>query len=83
MDLPLRTILTDREHIIRWPGQPPPRQRTTSVYECPVCSQRYLGEQRCTDCNVFCRRLGAGGECPHCGDPVTITDITPKDQSAR
>ena len=62
---------------------PPPRHCTTSVYECPVCSQRYLGEQRCTDCNVFCRRLGAGGECPHCGDPVTITDITPKDQSAR
>ena len=43
-----------------------------TVYECPSCEARFLGEQRCPDCHVFCRRLGLGGLCPHCDDPVTL-----------
>lgn len=46
-----------------------------TVYECPTCETRYLGEQRCADCQVFCRRIGPGGECPHCGDPVTVGEL--------
>ena len=46
-----------------------------TVYECPICEARFLGEQRCPDCHVFCRRLGPGGSCPHCDDPVTLTDL--------
>jgi hypothetical protein len=47
------------------------------VYECPNCETRLLGEQRCPDCHVFCRRLGLGGSCPHCDEPVLLTEILP------
>jgi hypothetical protein len=46
-----------------------------TVYECPACETRLLGEQRCPDCYVFCRRLGLGGLCPHCDDPVTLAEL--------
>ncbi len=46
-----------------------------TVYECPSCETRLLGEQRCPDCHVFCRRLGLGGPCPHCDDPVTLAEL--------
>jgi hypothetical protein len=57
------------------PGLPPRLSRTTVVYECPACAARYLGEQRCPDCNVFCRRVGPGGPCPHCDEPVAVADL--------
>ena len=40
------------------PAQP---AKIDTVYECPQCQTRYLGVQRCEDCNTWCRRLGAGG----------------------
>ena len=46
-----------------------------TVYTCPACEVRLLGQQRCPDCHVFCRRLGLGGPCPHCDDPVTLTEL--------
>ena len=46
-----------------------------TVYECPTCEARFLGEQRCPDCHIFCRRLGLGGLCPHCDDPVTLAEL--------
>jgi ssDNA-binding Zn-finger/Zn-ribbon topoisomerase 1 len=46
-----------------------------TVYECPACETRFLGEQRCPDCHTFCRRLGLGGPCPHCDDPVTLAEL--------
>ncbi len=46
-----------------------------TVYECPACETRLLGEQRCPDCHVYCRRLGLGGPCPHCDDPVTLDEL--------
>jgi len=59
----------------------PPQPHTTSVaivYECPGCDTRYIDERRCPDCNLFCRRLGPGAPCPHCDEPVTITDLFPQ-----
>jgi hypothetical protein len=53
--------------------QRPPRAQV--VYECPACETRLLGEQRCPDCNLFCRRLGAGGACMHCGDLLTVEEL--------
>ena len=47
------------------------------VYQCSQCEARYLGEQRCPTCGTFCHRLGPGAECPHCNEPVAISDITP------
>ncbi len=49
--------------------------RPATIYACPACDTRYLGEQRCADCNVFCRRVGPGGPCPHCSDPVAVSDL--------
>lgn len=47
------------------------------VYECPECEARYLGIQRCDECNVFARRVGPGGPCPHCDEPVAVADLIP------
>jgi hypothetical protein len=54
--------------------------KTDTVYVCDDCDARYLGEQRCTDCNRWCRRLGPGGSCPSCEEPVAIADLFTDDQ---
>ncbi len=63
----------------RLPPSPPSGEarpaRPLTVYECPSCGARYLGEQRCPDCGLFCRRVGPGGRCPHCDEPVAIADL--------
>ena len=46
-----------------------------TVYECPSCEVRLLGQQRCPDCHLWARRLGPGGLCPHCDEPVTLADL--------
>jgi len=51
--------------------------RATTIYECPSCETRFLGEQRCPDCGTFCRRIGPGGLCPHCDEPVALADLLP------
>jgi hypothetical protein len=48
-----------------------------TIYQCPVCDTRYLGEQWCPDCQRFCRRLGPGGPCPQCDEPVAFSDLLP------
>jgi hypothetical protein len=58
------------------PAIPPARsRRDTTIYECGECETRYLGEQWCHDCNQPCRRIGVGGLCPHCDEPVAIPDL--------
>jgi hypothetical protein len=54
--------------------------RSDTVYACPTCDARYLGEQRCDECNTWCRRLGPGGLCPCCDEPVAISDLFDADQ---
>lgn len=61
------------------PVPPPGLRRQATVYACPDCDSRYLGEQHCTDCNTFCYRIGPGGNCPHCDEPVALTDLTNPD----
>jgi hypothetical protein len=51
-------------------------RREGTVYECPDCGERLLGEQRCPDCATFARRVGPGGPCPHCSEPVALADLT-------
>lgn len=46
-----------------------------TVYQCPTCEERYLGERRCPDCHRFCRALGLGGACPDCDRPVLIAEL--------
>lgn len=56
----------------------PPRtsRRNITVYQCPGCDARHLGQQWCHDCNRPCVRVDLGGLCPHCDEPITISDIT-------
>ncbi len=56
--------------------------KSATVYQCPGCDARYLGEQRCDDCNAWCVRLGPGGLCPCCDEPVAISDLVASDQLA-
>ena len=50
-------------------------QAALMIYECPTCDARYLGERRCPDCHRFCRKLGPGGACPHCDEPILLTEL--------
>jgi hypothetical protein len=66
-----------QRHPSATPAVPTRSPRLTSVYVCPSCDARFLGEQRCHDCGIFCRRLGPGGSCPACDEPVALTDLLP------
>jgi hypothetical protein len=46
-----------------------------TVYECPACETRAVGDQRCADCNTFTRRIGLGGSCPECDAVILLTDL--------
>jgi hypothetical protein len=54
------------------PAQP---RRPITVYECDTCGTRTVGQQRCPDCNTFMRKIGHGGECPNCAEPIAITEL--------
>jgi transcription elongation factor Elf1 len=54
---------------------PPRVPRSATVYECGNCGARYLGSQRCEECNTWCYRVGPGAECPHCNEPVAVSDL--------
>ena len=51
------------------------RTRDLTVYECPQCEERHLGEQRCQSCGVFCRSLGYGLLCPCCGEVIVLNEL--------
>jgi predicted amidophosphoribosyltransferase len=57
------------------PVPPARRRRDVTVYSCPDCDTRYYGTQWCDDCRQPCTRIGLGGLCPHCDEPVAITDL--------
>jgi hypothetical protein len=54
---------------------PPGQRRDHTVYRCPDCDTAYLGGQHCPDCNTFAVRVGPGGLCPHCDEPVALTEL--------
>jgi hypothetical protein len=55
---------------------PPGRgRRAVTVYACPDCDQRYLGQQYCSGCNTFCQRVGYGGHCPSCDEPIAHHEL--------
>lgn len=67
-----RNRAADAPEVLVPAGEP---RRAHTVYECPTCDGRALGEQRCEDCNTFMRSLGLGGPSPCCGEPVTIDEL--------
>jgi len=67
-----------RRHPARTPPAALPHARPardTTIYQCGECGQRYLGQQWCPDCIRPCQRLGPGGTCPHCDEPVALQDL--------
>ena len=63
--------------------QPPPPalptgwpRRPITVYECDSCGNRALGDQRCDDCGTWMRRVGVGGHCPACDEPIALSELT-------
>lgn len=46
-----------------------------TVYECTSCQERFLGVHRCGECNLMCRKVGVGGECPGCAELVTLSEL--------
>jgi hypothetical protein len=59
---------------------PPVRlRRPLTVYECGSCGERAVGEQYCEDCGTFRSRVGLGGLCPNCDEPVAVSDLLPKE----
>jgi hypothetical protein len=51
-------------------------RRPLSVYECGSCGGRAVGEQYC---ETFMSRVGRGGPCPHCDEPVAVVDLLPQE----
>jgi len=58
--------------VVPAPGVP---RRSLTVYACQACDTKALGVQRCEDCGAFMTRLGFGGECPCCSEPVAICEL--------
>jgi hypothetical protein len=56
-------------------------RRPITIYECDTCGTRALGEQYCGDCSTFMRKIGLGGECPSCGEPIAITELLPQEHT--
>jgi len=57
--------------------------KSDTVYQCPICEARLIGEQRCDDCNTWARRIGPGAACPCCDEPIAVTELLGTDQFAR
>jgi hypothetical protein len=45
------------------------------VYECTECEERYLDEPALSGLPAFTRRLGRGGQCPHCEAPLAVSEL--------
>ena len=46
-----------------------------TVYECSGCGDRFVGVNRCPDCNLFMHALGMGGVCIHCDEPLLVAEL--------
>ena len=61
------------------PARRTPTQRLPvahTVYKCPRCGERFLGERRCGDCHVvYARSIGLGGSCPDCDTVILLADL--------
>lgn len=63
---------TTRASVVVPNAQP---RRPITVYECDTCGARAVGEQRCADCATFMRKVGIGGNCPCCDEPVAVVEL--------
>ncbi len=59
------------------PAEPRRGPWQVGVYACPECEAHYLAQQWCEDCNRPCLRVGYGGSCPSCNEPLPLTNCSP------
>jgi len=73
----MKALRRRRYHAALAPTTPTPTSlpEWKPIYECALCKRRMLGDHRCSACNRFGQRLGLGGLCPHCDQPVLLTDL--------
>lgn len=57
---------------------PTPR-RPHTVYECEACGTRALGQQRCEECSTWMHKVGIGGCCPNCEEPIAVEELVGSD----
>jgi hypothetical protein len=67
--------VTTTESDLRQQLQRQRRLTAHTVYECPDCQERFVGERRCSSCQLFCRAVGLGGHCPECDQPILLSDL--------
>ncbi len=60
-------------------GQP---RKPMTVYACEGCGLRAVGEQRCEECQIFMRRVGLGGTCPNCEEPISVNELLDQEVTA-
>lgn len=51
------------------------RRQPLTIYACDRCGARALGEQLCAECRNPMRRVGLGGFCPCCNEPVAVEEL--------
>ncbi len=59
----------------RPPLPPKGQRRAATVYACPNCDARALGEQYCNDCATFMHKIGIGGTCPACSEAISFDEL--------
>lgn len=72
-----RRALSEEAYSLEQVEAPRPRRADHCVYECTSCGERFLGEQRCPDCNLYARNLGLGAPCPDCDHPIVLAELLP------
>jgi len=51
------------------------RRQPIAVYACDRCGARAMGERRCEECRSIMRRVGLGGCCPCCDEPIAVDEL--------
>ena len=46
-----------------------------TIFECPSCGERLVGERRCPECHLFSRAISLGGHCPECDTALLLVDL--------
>jgi hypothetical protein len=64
-----------RRHPTPLPVVPARSPRPSTVYDYSACQTRSLSDQYCPECRLFCRRVGPGGRCPACDEPVALAEL--------
>ena len=52
-----------------------PARRETTVHICTSCGTRMMGRRWCPACGSPTRDAGFGGACPHCAQPVAVSEL--------